>query len=122
MEFLEERIRKREEVIGEALEWAEGLPYEATVILIGSYARGDFNLWSDVDILLAAVFRGNPVERLRLVDMPPGFQVIPLTEGELLRLLRKGSPMAVEAMKIGVVLRDDLKLVSKMREVASGEV
>lgn len=122
MEFVEERVRKREKVIGEAVEWAEGLPYEATAILIGSYARGDFNLWSDVDVLLVAEFSGNPVERLRLVDMPPGFQVIPLTEGELLRLFRRGDPMAVEAMEKGVILRDDLKLAGRIEQTASGEV
>lgn len=122
MEFIKERVRKRRKVIREAVEWADGIPYRVTAILIGSYARGDFNLWSDVDILLVAEFIGNPIERLRLVDMPPGFQVIPLTEGELLSLLMKGDPMAVEALKTGVILRDSLKLVGKMKQIASGVV
>ena len=52
MEVLEERRRIREKVTREAESWARSLPFKASVILIGSYARGDFNVWSDVDIVL----------------------------------------------------------------------
>lgn len=41
-----------------------GPQFKVSAILIGSYARGDFNKWSDVDVLLIAEFAGNPLERL----------------------------------------------------------
>ncbi|MBS7641782.1 MAG: nucleotidyltransferase domain-containing protein [Candidatus Bathyarchaeia archaeon] len=108
MEVFEERRRLREGVIRIAKNWADSLKFRATVILIGSYARGDFNLWSDVDILLISEFTGNPLERLKAIDYPPGFEVIPLTINELTRLIRRRDPLAVEASKIGIYLRDDL--------------
>ncbi len=52
MEAVRKRVEHRKRVVGEAKKWAENLPHKATAIFIGSYARGDFNLWSDVDILL----------------------------------------------------------------------
>ena len=110
MGVLEERRRLRERVIEQARRWVEGLPFKATAILVGSYARGDFNLWSDVDVLLIAEFRGGPLERLEGLDVPPGFQVIPLTLEEFERLARRRDPLAVEALTVGVVLRDDFGL------------
>lgn len=108
MEIFEERRRLREEVIRIAKNWASSLRFRATVILIGSYARGDFNLWSDIDVLVIAEFTGNPLERLKAIDYPPGFEVIPLTISEFTRLVRRRDPLAIEASKIGIYLRDDL--------------
>ena len=110
MEIIEKRRRLREEIIGKARKWAENLPAKITAILIGSYARGDFNLWSDIDILLISDLKGNPIERLREIDYPPGFQVIPLTPKEFQRLIEKGERLMVEAKRHGVVLRDDYEL------------
>ena len=111
MEVIKERRRIREKVIKEAFSWTAELPFKATAILIGSYARGDFNLWSDVDILLISEeFKGNPIERLKALDIPPGFQVIPITLNEFKKLLTKRSQLAIEATKHGVILRNDLKL------------
>ena len=107
MEILEERRKIRDEVIRGARDWARGLPFKASAILIGSYARGDFNLWSDVDIVFIAEMGGNPLERLKRIDFPPGFEVIPLTLEEFLILLRRGNPIAVKALNKGIVLRDD---------------
>lgn len=52
MEYIKKRLEKRKRVIEEVRMWAEALEFKSTVILIGSYARGDFNEWSDIDILL----------------------------------------------------------------------
>lgn len=94
--------------------WVSSLPFKLTAVLIGSYARGDFNLWSDIDILLISrEFRGNPVRRLEQMDIPAGFQVIPLTEEEFKILLERNEPLILEAIEKGVVLKDDLKLFSK---------
>lgn len=111
MEVIKRRVETRCRVVREALEWAESLSMRVSVVLIGSYARGDFNLWSDVDIVLVSEdLRGGPVERLRNIDAPPGYEVIPLTPGEFMRLLEKRNAIAVEAVERGVVLRDDLGL------------
>jgi len=100
----------RERVIEEAERWARSLPFKATAILIGSYARGDFNLWSDVDVIVISEFRGSPIQRLAQIDFPPGYEVIPLTFEEYKRLAERGAQLAVEARKHGVVLRDDYRI------------
>ena len=111
MGIIEKREKLREQIVKKAREWAKSLPLTATVILIGSYARGDFNLWSDVDILLISNdFKGNPVERLKCIDAPPGFQVIPITLKEFERLVERKNQLAVEAINSGIVLRSELKL------------
>ena len=60
MEILKQRRRLREKVIEEAGRWARSLPIKATVVLIGSYARGDFNLWIDIDVIVTSEFRETP--------------------------------------------------------------
>jgi len=114
VEAIEERVRARERVVSEAKAWAQKLAFPATVVLIGSYARGDFNLWSDVDLLLVADFMGSPLERLKGLDFPAGFEVIPLRLDELLRLVEKRDALAVEALN-GVYLRDDLEVKGLLR-------
>jgi len=110
MEILRERREQREKVIKEAQQWAMKLPFKASVILIGSYARGDFNLWSDIDIIIIADFKGSPLERLKQVDISPGYEIIPLTTNELLRLLKRNNPLAMEIIYNGIILRDDYKI------------
>lgn len=113
MEIIKERRRLRERRIEEAREWASKIPLRVTAVLIGSYARGDFNLWSDIDILLISEdFVGNPLDRLRSIDAPPGYQIIALTPKEFKMLMEKREIMVMEAMEYGVVLRDDLKILS----------
>ncbi|MEM1514647.1 MAG: nucleotidyltransferase domain-containing protein [Candidatus Bathyarchaeia archaeon] len=113
MEIIEERRRVRERRIKEAEEWASKIPFRVTAILIGSYARGDFNLWSDIDVLLISEdFAGKPSDRLRSIDAPPGYQVIALTLKEFKVLMKRREKMVIEAMGYGVVLRDDLKILS----------
>lgn len=116
MEIIEERKRFRQHVLEKVSRWARGLSFRASVILVGSYARGDFNLWSDIDILvISPSFKGSPVERLKALDILPGSEVVPLTPEEFERLVERGDPLAMEALDQGVVLRDDLKLFAKKR-------
>jgi len=111
MEIIKKRVKLREKVIAEAREWAGRLPLKVTAILVGSYARGDFNLWSDIDIILISdSFEGNPIQRLKELNVLPAYQIIPLTPEEFKRLLEKKDPLAVEALKIGVILREDVKI------------
>ncbi|MEB2837210.1 MAG: nucleotidyltransferase domain-containing protein [Desulfurococcales archaeon] len=80
-EALKRRERERLRVIEEARRWASSLPWPSSAILVGSYARGDFNLWSDVDVIIvSSAFEGLRVmDRLRLLDPPPGYEAIPWT-------------------------------------------
>lgn len=107
MEIIRERERRKETIVEEAKRWAKSLTFKCTAILIGSYARGDFNLWSDIDIVLISEFKGSPLERLKILDINPGFQVIPLTPTEFKILVKKKDPLAVEALEYGIILRDD---------------
>ncbi|MEM1558569.1 MAG: nucleotidyltransferase domain-containing protein [Candidatus Bathyarchaeia archaeon] len=122
MEILKERERLREKVLDDCKKWAVSLPFKASAILIGSYARGDFNLWSDVDIVLISDLTGTPLEKLKRIDYPPGFEVIPLTLAEFLTLLRRGNPMATEAVEKGIILRDDFNIAKFYRKIKEGEV
>ena len=80
------------------------------VVVFGSVARGDFNVWSDVDVLVVA--RQLPVdwrERQRLVetDRPPRVSPIAWTPRELRAELDRHNPIAVEAIADGVVVVGD---------------
>lgn len=113
MEVIKARKSMIERVVSEAKEWAKSLPIRCSAYLIGSYARGDFNLWSDVDILLvSADLFGNPIERLMKIEAPPNYEVLPLTTGEFRRMLQREDSLAKEALRRGVLLRDDLNLSS----------
>ncbi|MEM2245038.1 MAG: nucleotidyltransferase domain-containing protein [Thermofilum sp.] len=113
MEVVRRRAAERRRVVEEARRWASSLSFKATAILVGSYARGDFNKWSDVDVLLiTGELGGGPLERLRKVEAPPGYEVIVWTPEEFALLLKKGNPLALEAARSGVFLRDDYGLSS----------
>lgn len=82
-----------------------GLPLRAAVIH-GSVARGDFNYWSDVDLLL--VIDGLPDALLDRLDLlhprPPRVEVIAWTPTEWQRQLAREDPIAVAAIDTGVWL------------------
>ncbi len=118
MEVLERRRKKREEVINRAREYSLELPFKCSAILIGSYARGDFNLWSDIDLLVVGEFSTNPVERYRDIDFPPGFEVIPVRLEEFHTSLSARKYMIVEAARTGIILRDDYA-VAKLLKIGS---
>ncbi len=58
MGIIQKRIEKRNKVIEDVSRFGMGLDFRCSVVLIGSYARGDFNLWGDVDILIIGNFKG----------------------------------------------------------------
>jgi len=93
----------------------------ATVILYGSYARGDFNLWSDVDLIIVSeAFEGvRPLDRYDLIQdlLPPGFQAVPLTPEELAEALAR--PAWRQALSRGAAMvRDDYGLARLVAEAA----
>jgi hypothetical protein len=75
-------------------------------VVIGSVARGDFNRWSDVDVLvIAEELPARALDRLTLLEpRPAGIQPIAWTAAEWQRELGRGNPMAVEALERGVWL------------------
>ena len=108
-------MKRWREVVERAGEFARSLEGPVSAVLVGSYARGDFNEWSDVDVLLIGRFEGRPPERVERVRAPPGFEVIPLTPEEAVRAAEKGNPLLVEAVERGVVLRDDLGVLEELK-------
>jgi predicted nucleotidyltransferase len=116
-DVISRRERERREVIEKARTYVNSLQGSYTSFLIGSYSRGDFNVWSDVDILLIGEFHGNPVERLLRLDFPPGFEVIPINEEELDKAIRKNNPVIWDVKSKGIVLRDDLEICKKYTNV-----
>ncbi len=112
MEIIEKRIAERNNVIKNAKEYANNLNFKCSVFLIGSYARGDFNLWSDVDLIIIGSFTGNPVERLKILDFPAGYEVIPLTLNEVIKMKNKNNKLIIDAFNEGVLLRDDFKIMN----------
>jgi predicted nucleotidyltransferase len=76
------------------------------VVVVGSYARGDFNKWSDVDLLVVA--KSLPerfLDRFALFDdAPPRFQVVSYTPHECRQGLRRRNKMFEDAAAYGVVL------------------
>lgn len=109
------RRRERAEQIARAAEWAERLaarlPVRAVVVVVGSIARGDFNKWSDLDVLVVAdALPDDPLERLALLDAdaPTGLQPMGWTPEELARRRARRDPIAVEADTLGVVVLGEL--------------
>ncbi|MGH9156902.1 MAG: nucleotidyltransferase domain-containing protein [Acidimicrobiales bacterium] len=106
------RRSERAALLGAAEQWARRagpvLGAQA-VVVVGSVARGDFNKWSDTDVLVvAADLAGGLSERLarlRAVRPPPGVEATGWTPAELTRRRRRGTdPMAREAYSTGVVV------------------
>jgi len=84
-----------------------------TAIVYGSVARGDFNLGSDVDILI--VSEGLPLHYLTRMDLlysclEPPLEPKGYTLTEFQTLLAKRHPSIVEALEKGIVVMDDLGL------------
>ncbi len=124
MEVLERRRRERERRIKVAEEFVKSLRlHPLTAIVIGSTARGDFNEWSDIDVVVISDrFPENPLKRFELLEdhLKPGVEPIPLRVKDLLRLIKKKAPV-VEDMAKGVFIVDELgvkRLLRNKREKA----
>jgi len=79
-------------------------------IVVGSVARGDFNKWSDIDVLVVAsgVPDDNRARAFLSVDEAfPGVQAVVWTEDELVRRRARNDPLAREADGVGVVVWGD---------------
>ncbi len=121
MGIIEQRRLIREDVIRKAREFTEKVKNclgKISVVLVGSYARGDFNEWSDIDILIIAEdISGNPLERMDYLigkcPPPAGIEPIIISLNEFIRQKKLETPLSREAYNIGMVLADDLRLFRK---------
>lgn len=102
-----------ERLRGLARRYIGALSQDITVraaVVVGSVARGDFNVWSDVDVLVVADrLPDRTPERAALLvkHAPPRVQPIGFTPDEFERAVRRRNPLAVEALSAGVVLRGE---------------
>ncbi len=112
--IVERRRREQSERNARAAAWAESLATRLDVlaaVVFGSVARGDFNRWSDIDVLVVA--RGLPQgarERLALLgaDAPLGVQPVGWTPEELAERAARRDPIARECATLGVVVYGSL--------------
>jgi predicted nucleotidyltransferase len=103
------RRAERARLIAVAKRFAEALPGPLgvrAVVVFGSVARGDFNVWSDVDVLVVAEHL--PTRALdrwaALGEVIPRLQPVAWTPDEWRREHRRSNPIAAEAIEDGVWL------------------
>ncbi len=121
--IIKERLIEREKALNKARLFAycvkKRLGSSTTVILFGSYARGDFSAESDVDILVVtnSDLPFKPHERIDLIldciRKNPEIEPVLLTVKELEERYAKKNPLVVEALSQGIYLLDELRLREK---------
>ena len=107
---LERRRAWRDALVEDARRFADALARRVELraaVVIGSVARGDFNRWSDVDVLVIAdALPARALDRLTACEpRPPMIQPIPWTPDEWRRERSRGNPIALEALDRGIWLR-----------------
>jgi len=106
------RRGQRAALLATARRWAEAagpILGAQSIVVVGSVARGDFNKWSDIDVLVvvdgAPDALGDRYALLAGTDKPPGLEAIVWTPPELARRRLDGTdPIAREAYSPGVVV------------------
>ncbi|HXH07562.1 MAG TPA: nucleotidyltransferase domain-containing protein [Vicinamibacterales bacterium] len=109
-EVVRRRRREREALLARARAYAATLERRLAlraVAVFGSVARGDFNVWSDIDVLVVADHLPAKVtDRFAaLLPWPAGVQPIAWTVDEWHLQLARRNRIAVEALERGVWLR-----------------
>ncbi len=118
-DVLERRRIEREKLLELARAYAERLSERTALeaaVVAGSVARGDFNVWSDVDVVVVA--DGLPNRALDratflLEDAPPGVQPIGYTPSEFEHEVRRGNRLVLEAINSGVTVVGRLPSVAR---------
>ncbi|MBM3666161.1 MAG: hypothetical protein FJW90_01535 [Actinobacteria bacterium] len=111
---VEERRRERGRLIARATEYAGALAKRldlCAVVVAGSVARGDFNVWSDIDVVVIAedLPERVPDRELALIaGAPARVQPVGFTPAEFEAALAKGNPLAREAVDAGVAVAGEL--------------
>lgn len=108
--IVERRRREQVEAFDVARRYADAVAADVpivAVVVFGSYARGDFNTWSDVDVLV--ISDRLPEDAKTRLDLLWGHvtgSVSPVgwTIAELAARRRRRDPIAVEADSAGVTV------------------
>lgn len=107
---LDARLEERERLLSLAREYVERLGARAQVlaaVVAGSVARGDFNVWSDVDVVVVADdLPGRALDRAAFLaaDAPAGVQPVGYTPAELAVAAQRGDPLVRSALEQGIVV------------------
>lgn len=123
LQAFKERLMARERVLNELSKFSEVLEERfgrATAILFGSYARGDFNLWSDIDLLLIldTNLPDSPLKRFRFIEdiTPPGVEVHIASLDEFKKLCKNKRSYLNEMLKDAVWIKDSLNLKTMLHK------
>jgi len=109
--IIEARRAEQRQLIERARAWAATLDPALgieSVTVFGSVARGDFNLDSDIDVLVVADhLPARWLDRIAAIDRDRPGRVAPLawTPSELDVMRAKRNPIALEADALGVRIR-----------------
>jgi len=105
------RAAEREALVARGRRYADALAErlpDLAAAIGGSVARGDFNRWSDVDVVVVSD-RLPDDARARLdvlhAVVVPGVEPHGYTRAELRRAVERGDPLARETLDRGVALR-----------------
>jgi uncharacterized protein len=106
---IDRRRAEREQYLDRAREFATGLQAKVMLraaVVFGSVARGDFNRWSDIDVLVVAdEIPLGAAERLDVVaPWPAGIQPVVWTPAEWREQLARRNAIAVESLTHGIWL------------------
>jgi hypothetical protein len=110
VEIVERRRAERERLIDVARTYVDRLGARVPVLaaaVVGSVARGDFNVWSDIDVVVVAEDLPERLpERSSLLAVPDpsGVQPVGFTSDEFVRALTAGNRLAVAVHEEGVIL------------------
>ncbi len=66
-----------------------------------------------MDLLIIGDFSGTPFQRLKGIDIPPGYEGIMLTPEEIIKMKNHNSRFISEAFREGLVIRDDYSLFKR---------
>jgi hypothetical protein len=112
-EAVARRRRERQELVDVARGYvdrlAERLDVRAAAVA-GSVARGDFNVWSDIDVVVVIdELPPRLLDRLELLrgDRPPRVEAWAFTPDELAAQRRRRNRLVLDLAEHGVVLRGD---------------
>jgi hypothetical protein len=111
---LERRRAERDRLVATARRHVERIARRIPVVaagVAGSVARGDFNVWSDVDVVIVsdALPEPGPARAEVLGEgAPAGIEPHGYTTSEFALALDRGDRLACEAVQHGVLLRGRL--------------
>jgi hypothetical protein len=112
LKALEDRKREKEKAVRQAAAYFRRLSENVRIhagVLYGSYARGDFNTGSDIDLMvIAEELPGHPLDRWELLYScaTGGIEPKGYTASEFMKLVEKKNPFALELLSCGVPLLD----------------